>query len=248
MIHRTLAALTLLFALCLPFAAEDTKIVKESFESGGKRRPYYLFVPGSLKPETPVPLLVTLHGSGKNGKSLVEKWKDLAVAQGFIVAGPDASNSEAWAISADGPDALRDLVESLKVKYPINDRRVYLFGHSAGANFALLMGLLESEYYAAAAVHAGAIHRDSQAYIDRARRKIPLSIFVGDSDQFFPLAMINETKEALIRRGHQPEVTIIKNHDHNYYDAAAKLNRFVWDFLKGKELAAAPRHEQYDIR
>ncbi len=48
-------------------------------------------------------------------------------------------------------------LKSLKTKYPINPRRVYLFGHSAGAIFALHMSLMESQYFAAAAVHAGAL-------------------------------------------------------------------------------------------
>jgi poly(3-hydroxybutyrate) depolymerase len=246
MIPKTFVALSLF--LCFSSSAGDERIVKETFVSAGKKRSYYLFVPTSVKQRTSVPLLVTLHGSGRDGKSLVEKWKDLASEEGFIVAGPDATNPQAWAIPNDGPDVIHDLVESLKSKYPINDRKVYLFGHSAGANFALLMGLLESEYFAAAAVHAGAIHQQSRAYLDHAKRKIPLSIFVGDSDQFFSLSLIKETKEALNNRGFQPEVTIIKRHDHNYYNAAAKLNRFVWDFLKDKELASAPRYEKYDIR
>ena len=47
--------------------------------------------------------------------------------------------------------------KTLKSKYPINPRRVYLFGHSAGASFALHMSLMESQYFAAAAIHAGAL-------------------------------------------------------------------------------------------
>lgn len=44
-------------------------------------------VPASVKPGTPVPLLITLHGSSRNGLSLVEKWKELADKEGFIVVG-----------------------------------------------------------------------------------------------------------------------------------------------------------------
>ncbi len=237
-----------LLACTFQCAAEDAKINKETFVSSGKARTYYLFAPASLGAKTPAPLLLTLHGSGRNGKSLVEQWKNLASAEGLIVAGLDATNEQAWAIPADGPALLYDLVEHLKTKYSINDRKIYLFGHSAGGNFALLMAMLESEYFAAVAIHAGAIHKDSQSYIDYAKRKIPIAIFVGDQDQFFPLQMIKETKEALEKRGIKPEVTILKNHDHNYYNLAPKLNKFVWDFLKPQLLLDAPLYKLYDIQ
>src|SRR5262249_33953548 len=115
-------------------------------------------------------------------------------------------------------------------------------------NFAFLMGLLESEYFAAAAVHAGAIQPQNRTYIGYAKRKIPLSIFVGDSDQLFPLAVIKKTKEALNKEGIEPEVNIIKSHDHDYYGVAAKINRFAWDFLKARELTVAPHYEQYQLK
>src|SRR2546425_7221559 len=66
------------------------------------KRPYYLFVPDSLDAR-PVPLLIVLHGSGRDGKSLVDPWRDLASREGFIVAGPDAADRRAWIAPDDGP-------------------------------------------------------------------------------------------------------------------------------------------------
>src|SRR5690348_14241626 len=103
-------------------------ITKELITSNGKTRAYYLYVPSTLKPGTPAPLIVTLHGSNRTGITLVEKWKDLAKKEGIILAGPDATNLQGWGAPQDGPEFLRDLVESLKAKYAINPKRVYLFG------------------------------------------------------------------------------------------------------------------------
>jgi poly(3-hydroxybutyrate) depolymerase len=132
-------------------------------------------------------LIVTLHGSNRTGITLVEKWKDLAKKEGIIIAGPDATDLQGWGSPQDGPDFLRDLVETLKEKYAINSKRVYLFGHSAGAIFGLEMSLMESQYFAATAIHAGALSKDEMQLIDMAKRKIPISIQVGDSDNYFPL-------------------------------------------------------------
>src|SRR5436190_2969250 len=121
-------------------ATAVSEVQKETFSSENKKRVYYLYVPETLKPSDSVPLIVLLHGSGRNGRSLVDKWKDLADQEGMILAGPDAARPEAWTTSSDGPKVLRDLVETLKTKFPINPRRVYLFGHSAGAVYSLGLG------------------------------------------------------------------------------------------------------------
>jgi len=243
--------LPLFLMLALPpvetFSASD-KILKESLVSQTRKRTYYLFVPENLKPSVQVPLIVLLHGSGRNGLSLVEKWKEIAKQEGLIIAGPDSIDSAKWASPDDGPDFLHDLVEALKAKYPINPRRVYLFGHSGGAVFALYMSLYESQYFAATAVHAGALHPENYSVIDVAKRKIPIFIFVGTKDPFFPLNAVRPTRDELNKRGFAAELTELPNHDHWYYDLAPKINSSAWELLKKHELAEDQRYEQYDFK
>lgn len=236
-----LVLITILLFAVAPGSSE--KIVKETTRSQGKERTYYLFVPDKITKAPPVSLIVLLHGSGRNGLSLVEKWQELSKKEGLIIVGPDSQNSEGWNIPADGPDFIHDLVEMLKAKYPINARRVYLFGHSAGAGQALYLSMLESEYFAATAVHAGAM--DDSPVIDRAQRKIPIAIFVGTNDQFFPLPVVRATRDALNARGFKTELTEIPGHTHWYYDRAKEINQSAWEFLKKYELNAEPKYQQY---
>jgi predicted esterase len=240
-----LLILLLLSVSSVPSVVKDD-ITKELIKSNGKERAYYLYVPATVTASSPAPLIVTLHGSGRNGITLVEKWKDYAKKEGIILAGPDASNSQGWSAPQDGPDFLRDLVEELKTKYPINPRRVYLFGHSAGACFAIHMSLMESQYFAAAAIHAGAL-RSKQEFelIDLPKRKIPISIQVGDSDAFFPLKEVRATSDALQEAGFPVDMIEIKNHDHNYYTSAPKYNQTAWEFLKKHELPEDPQYQRY---
>lgn len=232
--------------LLVPFTAEaKDEITKELITSHGKTRAYYLYVPSTIKASTPVPLIVMLHGSGRIGISLVEKWKEVAKKEGIIVAGPDSSDTRGWGSPQDGPDFLHDLVEELEAKYAINPRRVYLFGHSAGASFALQMSLMESQYFAATAIHAGALRPDDFGLIDLAKRKIPIFIQVGDSDQYFSLKVVRATRDALNARGFAAELTEIPGHDHNYYDTAAKTNSNAWEFLKKHELDNGPSYRKF---
>jgi|ERR1700730_8557912 len=236
------------FASAVIAAPAKNEIVKDTLLFEGKKRAYYLLVPAGLSDKTAVPLVVTLHGSGRNGLSLVEKWKDIAATEGLIIVGPDAQNSEGWYVPQDGPDFLHALVEALKAKYPINPRRVYLFGHSAGASMGLYMSLYESEYFAATAVHAGSLRPQTYPLISFAKRKIPIFIMVGTRDQFFPLTEVRATRDELMKHGFTVQLTEIPNHDHWYYDLAPKINRNAWDFLKKEELSADPRYEQYNFK
>ncbi|HYJ45194.1 MAG TPA: PHB depolymerase family esterase [Pyrinomonadaceae bacterium] len=245
--RKTLTGILLALLLLSAQAQAADKISKESLDSHGRKRTYYLFVPDSVTGKTSVPLVVLLHGSGRNGLSLVEKWKELAGSQGFIIAGPDSGDSQGWRTPEDGPDFIHDLVEKLRAQYPINPRRVYLFGHSAGAVFALDLSMMESRYFAASAVHAGSWRLEEEfSFMDYAKRKLPLAIFVGDRDQFFSLSSVRATEAALKGRGFQIEVTVIKGHDHWYYDLAPDINRQVWDFLKKYELDAEPEYQAYN--
>lgn len=227
-------------------ARADEKVTKESLESRGGKRTYYLFVPASAK--APAPLVVLLHGSGQNGLSMMETWKDLAEREGLVLAGPDSSDPKGWRIPVDGPEFVRDIVETLKRKHPVNPRRVYLFGHSAGAVFALSLSMMESEYFAAAAIHAGAWRRQSDAAIIRyATRKTPLAIFVGDEDEFFPLDAVRATESALKGGGFEVEVKILNDRTHAYAEVAPDVNRAAWRFLKRHELTGEPKYRAYNI-
>lgn len=246
--------LTLTFTLFLAalgglqITVSAQNIEKTLIKSGGKERVYYLFVPERLDAEKPVPLVVLLHGSGRNGMSLAEKWKDLAKKERFIIAGPDASDLKGWAIPADGPDYIYELVESLKGKYPVDAKRVYLFGHSAGAGIAIYFSLLESEYFAATAIHAGALPKSNSSMINEAKRKVPFSIFIGTDDRMVPVAAVRSTCDALTAAGFTVDYHEMNGHTHDYYGKSGEINSKAWEFLKRHDLKAEPKYEKLNFR
>src|ERR1044071_3386137 len=174
----TILSAIVLFAVCQTALGATAKITKQTVEFGGKKRVYYLYVPENVGSKPP--LIVTLHGSGRDGLSLVEKWKDLADKEGFILAGPNSMDSAKWSSTDDSADFLREIVEQLKGKYSIDPQRVFLFGHSAGAVYALNLSMSESEYFAATAIHAGSWRTNEELnFVHLAKRKTPIAIFVG---------------------------------------------------------------------
>jgi poly(3-hydroxybutyrate) depolymerase len=228
-------------------ATAADKMTKETFGSGGRTRTYYLLVPEAAKKAGSPPLVVLLHGSGRDGKSLVEKWEPLAKKEGIVIVGPDALSPDGWRVPEDGPELLYDLIEMLAIQLEIDRRRVYLFGHSAGAGHALVMGLLESEYLAGVAVHAGALNQSAFPLIERATRKTPIGIWIGTNDTFFPLKVVRATRDALTAKGFEPQLNEINGHTHWYYDRAPEINKQAWAFLRQHALAGEPKYERYSF-
>jgi poly(3-hydroxybutyrate) depolymerase len=238
--------LTCCLALVVPLSAHAAdRMTKETFESGGRTRTYYLLVPEAARKTPSPPMIVLLHGSGRDGKSLLEKWEPLAKKEGIVLVGPDALASAGWRIPEDGPDFLHELVEMLEFQLDVDKRRVYLFGHSAGAGHALMMALLESEYFAAVAVHAGALLDSAAPLMERAARKTPIAIWVGTRDDLFPLSVVRATRDALKAQGFAPELTEIPGHTHWYYDRAGDINNKAWTFLRQHVLPDEPRYQRH---
>lgn len=233
----------LLFAGVGLVRADEVK--KETITVQLKKRSYYIFVPDTVNKSVPAPLIVVLHGSGDSGKMPVDRWRDFARKKGIIIAGPDALDRQMWRIPEDAPQFIYEMVELLKKHHNIDPRRVYLFGHSGGAIVALYLALLESEYFAAAAVHAGAMRPEDGDFIERTKRKIPLSLFVGTKDPLFPVADVRQTREMLTSRGFDVEMTEIKNHTHDYGRRSAEINKMIWEFFKRHTLNTDPLYQYY---
>ena len=85
---RFLPLLLLFVLLPVNIYSSSDKIVKDSMVSQNKKRTYYLFVPDNIKPSVQVPLIVLLHGSGRNGLSLVEKEQPVRSGPLCFCAGP----------------------------------------------------------------------------------------------------------------------------------------------------------------
>jgi poly(3-hydroxybutyrate) depolymerase len=216
-------------------------------EYGGRERSYYLAVPDSTDRSIAAPVLVLLHGSGTDGRSLLGLWQDFAASRGLLLVAPNALHSSAWRLHDDGPAFIRDVLDAVAAAHAINRRRVYLFGQSGGAVYALTLAMMESEYFAAGAVHAGAWRDDESFLATRlALRKMPLLLAVGDRDRFFSVQSVRRTATALEESGHVVTLNIMPRHGHSYAEVAAQLTPEIWNFLKPVALPTDPVFIAYD--
>ncbi|MDN5938152.1 MAG: dienelactone hydrolase family protein [Salinisphaera sp.] len=118
-----------------------------SLRHQGRERTYTVHVPAGYDGETPMPLIVALHGGWGSGRILAEHTglSPLAAAQGFIVVYPDGLY-RAWNAGTccgrparkniDDVGFIAALVAYLAERLPIDRQRVYAVGMSNGAMLA----------------------------------------------------------------------------------------------------------------
>lgn len=227
---------TLVLLLTVCFAAPGwakAKLTKYTFTFEGKARTYYSYVPDKAGP---LPVLVLLHGSGRDGEVAATPWKDLAEREGFILVAPNSLDSAMWSFNMDPPRFLHAVVKQVGAQHAVDASRIYLFGHSAGAAMGLILAVIDSHYFAAVAVHAGSLQVDPKGLFPYAERRTPISIQVGDHDSNFPLEGVLSSKTRFEENGFEVKLTVIPHHDHNYYAISDEVDTRAWLFLKDKAL------------
>ena len=116
----------------------------------GSDRDGVLYVPPSYRPETPAPLVLTLHGAGGSGRRSLPRLRALADEFGLLLLSPDARAST-WDVvrGGFGPD-LEYLDRALALvfaRYAVDPSRIAAEGFSDGASYALSLGLLNGDLF-----------------------------------------------------------------------------------------------------
>ena len=171
-IRRTVAAaaaLTAALALtACSIALLHARSHDEGLPVGHEKRTYILHVPAAYHRDSPVPLVILLHGHGSRAETFerLTGMSDMADQKGFIVAYPQALGSPSvWHSGVDGSARIDDvafirtLIQTLREKYNIDPDRIYVGGHSNGAFMAYRVGAALSATVAAVGISAGSIGR-----------------------------------------------------------------------------------------
>src|SRR2546429_8727055 len=90
-----------------------------------------------------MPLVVALHGGHGHGRDFLWSWLADARSRGVLLMAP-TSRDRTWSIMGGqdvDAEGLRQTVESVADRYPVDRSRVLLTGMSDGATYALLCGL-----------------------------------------------------------------------------------------------------------
>jgi poly(3-hydroxybutyrate) depolymerase len=143
-----------------PYAPSEVEAAMQSVWAetalpGDNPASYLIHVPEQLPPG-PVPLVVTVHGLAGNAKQHLSQthWTEIADREGFLVAAPNGRRS--WDNSQGSADVafIRDVVADVRARDCVDDRRIYITGHSNGGFMTHRLACESGDLFAAGASYA----------------------------------------------------------------------------------------------
>jgi pimeloyl-ACP methyl ester carboxylesterase len=113
--------------------------------------PYWIQVPPEYRPGRPYPLLVVLHDDDERPQRILDRFRPEAMRRGYVVVAPE------WGPGFGGPyryeeeerQRILDVIRDVKLRYHIDDDRVFLAGHGGGGEAAWDVGLTHPDLFAA---------------------------------------------------------------------------------------------------
>ena len=143
---------------------------------------YFYYIPSDSVGVLPKPVLIIVPGLDGSGKPFVlGRWRKFAQASGFAIVSPTFRyNEKDYKIGKSyqfpavwSGQAMLDILDSVDKTHPLDKYSLYLFGHSAGAQFVHRFALLNPERCKAVAAHA-------PGGVTMPEKWVPVNFFITD--------------------------------------------------------------------
>lgn len=203
---------------------------------------YTIFVPKGYDPMRPWPLVVGLHGGGRDGKDgkdvvgtgrgAMNFYAGGGAKYGYIVVCPSAVRAP-WA-NRMNDTLVRSVLDEVCILFNVDLNRVYLTGHSMGGYGAWHFGPRYAHLWAAIAPMAGGGHNN----LAKLRKTMtPVYIYHGENDNVVGCSDSRRAAESLKKAEDDFVYTEIPDSGHGFPPDVAEE---MWSFFHRRRLAVAP--------
>ncbi len=243
------------------YSQGNSLFVKQLFIEKTDTLPYRILLPDNYDPENKYPLIIFLHGSGERGndneKQLThgtELFMRDSIRKKYtaIVVFPQCSDNSYWSnvnivndtvtgkrmfqfLTGSKPtvamNLLMHLMDDLRHKYAIQNKRIYITGLSMGGMGAFEIVRRKPNLFAAAMPICGG----ANTAIAKDLLKTKWWIFHGEKDDVVNPQYSKDMAAAILNEGGAAKLTIYPNANHNSWDSAfAESNFMQWMFSNHK--------------
>jgi predicted esterase len=180
----------------------------------------------------PLPLVVSLHGSGDDPYNFNYQFLGAAETDGFLLVTPGPSNPMGWNTMND-EEIIFAAIEAMKARHDVDTCRIYVAGFSAGAYYSFVLGLQHSEVFAAfGSIQGSIVYAEGLGiWPGMVTRKIPASIHVGTLDGAFMDAQ--RSRDVLEAAGHTVYFRALQGVGHQ---TTQQIAAGVWQDMKNHSL------------
>ncbi len=220
------AALALALVSSLPSIAGAQAGWRDLDLGAGRRAARYL--PTSVRPCDPLPLLLFLHGAGGTPEAYASHLDVHAEALGLVLLLPQASGA-GWS-SADAP-TLNAALDALDAELLVDDTRTYVGGHSAGGAFSYLLAY---DSTGIAAVFSMSAPFYSVSSLGEPSYPAPIRMYYGADDPNYTGGSADALAAQWERLGVPHETDVQAEHGHSTWPASSVRS--------GLEFLLAQRH------
>jgi phospholipase/carboxylesterase len=214
-----------------PRTRNDVGVLHADHEPGS-RGGFSMYVPEHYSPETPLPLVMALHGGSGNGRDFLWTWIREARGYGAIVIAPTAIGPT-WSISGEDHDTPRllQILDTVQTRWSIDPKRLLLTGMSDGGTFCYASGLEPGSPFTHLAPIAASFHPMLAAAADPDRLMgLPIFLTHGVRDWMFPIEIARGANAALTSAGAAVVYREIDDLSHTY---PSEINAEVLAWMSG---------------
>jgi poly(3-hydroxybutyrate) depolymerase len=176
----------------LRLSAEPGKQIYKTESGGYAEGQFAVYVPKAYSADTPMPLVVSSHGSGGNGPGEIGEWEPLADQYAFLVVCPSYAcaaagrntNTEKTAQLRQDAVTLDEVLRRVLGSFNVDRKHVMHTGFSGGGNPTYYLAMTRPEIFTALCFRSANYHgtmffatRDFSAWRNR-----PVYIFWGEQD------------------------------------------------------------------
>ncbi len=179
---------------------------------------FSVYVPEYLYRDTPVPVVLALHGGSGHGRVFLWSWLREARSRGVILVTPTASG-DTWSLMEPDVDSahLSRVLAYLRQHWPIDPSKMLLTGMSDGGTFTLLSGLESDSPFTHLAPIAASFHPLLVTMTEPGRvRGLPVYLVHGALDWMFPIQTGRTAYQALTMAGAHVVFREIADLSHTY--------------------------------